>query len=244
MTCHLPGFATGDGRSLSIGQGATGLGPARVHPGGAFIPRNAPPAFNLFANKHALLGRAGGDRRPGGELTDAGEPAASRPHMAARSSSGASALPLFPVLSREEMRAASGNELADIKDKQPQQVWKALMARLGKIPEYRRHVRGGVSGHAVRADELRPRQQRHRRVPHRPVRLQRFAVGPIPRRQRRRDDRAAAPGREGLHERALLDLPQRAGVHRQQVPQRRRGAVRPGRRRRRRTARTISAGCG
>ncbi len=32
MTCHLPRFATGDARSLSIGQGATGLGPDRVHP--------------------------------------------------------------------------------------------------------------------------------------------------------------------------------------------------------------------
>ena len=29
MTCHLPSFATGDGRSLSIGHGGTGLGPAR-----------------------------------------------------------------------------------------------------------------------------------------------------------------------------------------------------------------------
>src|SRR5690349_24533759 len=27
MTCHLPRFATGDGRSLSIGQGGSGLGP-------------------------------------------------------------------------------------------------------------------------------------------------------------------------------------------------------------------------
>ena len=26
MTCHLPSLATGDARSLSIGQGATGLG--------------------------------------------------------------------------------------------------------------------------------------------------------------------------------------------------------------------------
>src|SRR5690349_16974987 len=51
MTCHLPSFGTGDDRSLSIGQGATGLGPARVHPHGDFIPRNAPAAFNLFANK-------------------------------------------------------------------------------------------------------------------------------------------------------------------------------------------------
>jgi cytochrome c peroxidase len=49
MTCHLPTFGTGDGRSLSIGQGAAGLGPDRVHPTGDFIPRNAPPLFNLSA---------------------------------------------------------------------------------------------------------------------------------------------------------------------------------------------------
>jgi cytochrome c peroxidase len=57
-----------------------------------------------------------------------------------------SALPLFPVLSREEMRAANGNELADIKDKQPQQVWTALMARLGTIPEYRRMFEAAYPG--------------------------------------------------------------------------------------------------
>lgn len=49
MTCHLPAFATGDGRSLSVGQGADGMGPARIHPDGKFIPRNAPPLFNLHA---------------------------------------------------------------------------------------------------------------------------------------------------------------------------------------------------
>ena len=47
MTCHLPGFATGDDRSLSIGQGGVGLGPTRSHPGGVFIPRNAPALFNM-----------------------------------------------------------------------------------------------------------------------------------------------------------------------------------------------------
>src|ERR687893_2179020 len=51
MTCHLPSLGTGDFRSLSIGQGATGLGATRTHPEGLFIPRNAPPLFNLHANK-------------------------------------------------------------------------------------------------------------------------------------------------------------------------------------------------
>ena len=145
MTCHLPGFATGDGRSLSIGQGAAGLGTARVHPGGAFIPRNAPPAFNLFANRTLFWdGRVEiGDN---GKLTT---PAGQRitPHMAGAFEFGSlSALPLFPVLSREEMRAATGNELADIKDKTPQQVWKALMKRLGAIPEYRRLFEAAYPG--------------------------------------------------------------------------------------------------
>ena len=58
MTCHMPKFATGDDRSLSIGQGATGFGPERVHPQGAFIPRNAPQLFNMFAVGAAVLGRA------------------------------------------------------------------------------------------------------------------------------------------------------------------------------------------
>ena len=44
---------------------------------------------------------------------------------------------MFPVLSREEMRAFSGNELAAIPDEQQQQIWAGIMARLGAVPEYR-----------------------------------------------------------------------------------------------------------
>lgn len=145
MTCHLPGFATGDGRSLSIGQGAAGLGTARVHPQGAFIPRNAPPAFNLFANK-ALFWDGRVEVDANGRLVT---PAAARvtPHMRSAFEFGAlSALPLFPVLSREEMRAASGNDLGDIKDKDPQQVWRALMVRLGRVAEYRRMFEAAYPG--------------------------------------------------------------------------------------------------
>jgi len=48
-TCHLPAFATGDDKSLSIGQGGSGLGPDRTHPQGVFIPRNAPAFFRSRA---------------------------------------------------------------------------------------------------------------------------------------------------------------------------------------------------
>ena len=137
MTCHLPSLGTGDLRSLSIGQGATGLGASRVHPQGLFIPRNAPPLFNLHANKPLFWdGRIFQDdeavfHTPAGNAITAS--------MRQVFEFGTlSMLPLFPVVSREEMRADAGNELALISDDHPQLVWRALMLRLGKIPEYRR----------------------------------------------------------------------------------------------------------
>src|SRR4026209_355887 len=137
MTCHLPSFATGDARSLSIGQGATGLGTSRVHPQNLFIPRNAPAAFNLFAleplfwDGQVFHDEFGGLHTPAGVALTTG--------MRAVFEFGTlSALPLFPVLSREEMRANEGNELAAVSDDHPEQVWQALMVRLGQIPEYRR----------------------------------------------------------------------------------------------------------
>jgi cytochrome c peroxidase len=137
MTCHLPAFATGDGRSLSVGQGATGLGPARVHLQGVFIPRNAPPLFNLFALQPLFWdGRVFRDEA-GVLHTPAG--AALTSDMVGIFEFGTlSALPLFPVLSRSEMRGDEGNELAAISDDHPEQVWSGLMERLGAIPEYRR----------------------------------------------------------------------------------------------------------
>jgi cytochrome c peroxidase len=145
MTCHLPRLGTGDSRSLSIGQGASGLGAERNHPSGVFIPRNAPQLFNLFAVKSLFWdGRIELDAQ--GKLVT---PAAHRvtPEIqVAFEFGGLSALPLFPVLSRSEMRADDGNELADVKDKNPQQVWRALMTRLGQIREYREMFEAAYPG--------------------------------------------------------------------------------------------------
>ena len=63
-TCHLPAFATGDGRSLSIGAGGTGLGPSRTHPQGVFIARNAPAVFDIAELQHMFWdGRVEVNRR-------------------------------------------------------------------------------------------------------------------------------------------------------------------------------------
>jgi cytochrome c peroxidase len=136
MTCHLPKFATGDGKSLSVGEGAAGFGPERTHPRGVFIPRNAPPLFNLGAMRRLFWdGRV--------ELDDAGHlrtPAGDQLTPAMRrvlEFGPVSALALFPVTNRLEMRAFAGNELAAIPDEDFTAIWKALMARLGAIPEYR-----------------------------------------------------------------------------------------------------------
>ncbi|HEY7482596.1 MAG TPA: cytochrome c peroxidase [Gemmatimonadales bacterium] len=137
MTCHLPVHGTSDGRSLSVGQGAAGLGPGRTHPAGVFIPRNAPPLFNLSTLTSLFWdGRVSRDAQ-GVFHTPAKEQLT--PSMTQTLEFGAiSALGLFPVLSRSEMRADADNELALIPDDRPDLIWGALMQRLGRIREYRR----------------------------------------------------------------------------------------------------------
>ncbi|MBK8250109.1 MAG: cytochrome-c peroxidase [Gemmatimonadetes bacterium] len=132
-TCHLPAFGTRDGLSLSVGQGGFGLGPGRQHPGGVFIPRNAPPLFNLGAMRSLFWdGRI--ETAPDGAIrTPAG--AAITPEMRSAFEFGPiSALAMFPVTNRAEMRAAQGNELAQVPDNDPQQIWSLLMVRLGRFP--------------------------------------------------------------------------------------------------------------
>lgn len=136
MTCHLPSQGTSDGLSLSIGQGAQGLGPGRIHPQAAFIPRNALPLFNLSAMQiHFWDGRL--SINGFGEFSSPAGPDLT-PEMTRIFEFGPiSALGLFPVLSREEMRAFGGNELAAIDDDDEPVIWAALMVRLGALNEYR-----------------------------------------------------------------------------------------------------------
>ena len=145
MTCHVFELGTGDARHLSIGQGGTLLGSRRTHPQGMFIPRNAPPLFNLGANTSLFWdGRVSSDGQ-GSFHTPAGNLLTAR--MTKVFEFGpVSALPLFPVLSREEMRAFSGNELAAVPDEDMQEVWRLLMKRLGSIPVYRRMFQRAYPG--------------------------------------------------------------------------------------------------
>lgn len=134
MTCHLATNGTVDGRSIPIGQGGTGVGLARVHPEGKFIHRNAPALFNLHEMDTLMwdgrvLVKDGVIRTPGAGLLAS--------QRAVLECGVVSALPMFPVLSRAEMRGDAGNELAAIPDDKHQKTWRFLMRRLGAIPEYR-----------------------------------------------------------------------------------------------------------
>jgi cytochrome c peroxidase len=136
MTCHLPQFAAGDGRSLPIGTGGFGLGPARVLGSGQIIPRNAPPLFNLHALPELFLDGRVSVSASGQYTTPAG--AQLTPAMTRVFEFGAlSAQPLFPVVNRLEMLAFRGNRLAALSDSDMTDIWKGYMKRLGRIPRYR-----------------------------------------------------------------------------------------------------------
>jgi cytochrome c peroxidase len=144
-TCHLPAFALGDAKSLSIGEGGEGFGPARTHPQGTFIPRNAPPFFNLATMRHLFWDGRVELTAPGHVNTPAGNQVT--PAMQRSFEYGAiSAIGMFPVTSRAEMRGLSGNELAAIPDDDNPAIWRGLMKRLGEIPEYRRLFRQAYPG--------------------------------------------------------------------------------------------------
>ncbi len=136
-TCHHPSTHEGDGLSLSIGTGGTGLGPSRtLGPGRQFVRRNAPSLLNdglglfyLFWDGRVarfLSSFNGGPPVPGDV-----------PNLL-------SAQAMLPVLDRREMRGEPGdrdvfgapNELAQIADSDSAAVWQALMRRLLAIPEY------------------------------------------------------------------------------------------------------------
>ncbi len=138
-TCHHPRQETGDGLSLSIGTGGSGLGPGRaLGPGKTFIPRNANALFNLsqvevmFWDGRVSGTSAAGFRTPAGAELPAGLTSA----LAAQA--------MFPVTSRDEMRGQAGdlaldgsvNELALLGEDDFAGIWNALAARLKANSQY------------------------------------------------------------------------------------------------------------
>jgi cytochrome c peroxidase len=143
-TCHHGQAATGDGLSLSIGEGGNGLGNSRdtgfehdeVH---ERVPRNAPHVFNAGAKEMDVMfhdGRVFADAsQPSGFTSPAGNdlPMGLDNTLAAQA--------MFPVTSATEMAGQSGeNAVADQAAAGnlagPGGVWDLLAKRIQEIPEY------------------------------------------------------------------------------------------------------------
>ena len=238
MTCHLPAFATGDGKNLSIGEGGIGLGTNRTLGRGVFIPRNAPPLFNLaglnqlFWDGRVSVDAAGAFHTPANTQVT--------PAMTQVFEFGAvSAIGLFPVTSRTEMRGQDNiaittggftrNELAQIPDSNFTGIWSAVMARLGAIPEYRQLFEAAYPGtpfssmtfaHASNAMAGFFVGQLH---------VLQHTVGSLPRRQRHGPHAAAIQRRQRVHghDGQVRRLSQRGALHRRQNAERCARAVRP-----------------
>ncbi|QOL80481.1 cytochrome-c peroxidase [Pseudooceanicola spongiae] len=142
-TCHHPRFGTGDGLSLSLGDGGIGLGPDRIadpdNPPEARVPRNAPALFNLGAHEFTRLfddGRIEADAtRPGGFRTPLDD------DMVTGFASLLSAQTMFPVLSADEMAGhVNENDIARATRQGlitgPGGAWDLIARRVAAIPAY------------------------------------------------------------------------------------------------------------
>ena len=143
-SCHHSLAGTGDGLSLPVGEGGTGLGVTRNNGAGTSavherVPRNAPPVFNLGAREFRVMfhdGRVAVDpSQPSGFLSPAGDdlPFGLDNVLAAQA--------MFPVTSGAEMAgqpgenpiadAAAAGDLAGVDG-----VWAQLAERLRGIDDY------------------------------------------------------------------------------------------------------------
>ncbi|MDA1183560.1 MAG: cytochrome-c peroxidase [Acidobacteria bacterium] len=123
-TCHHPDFAYADGRDISLGVGAVGLGPARVDKSGGRIPvvkRNSQTILNTGYN-----GIDGRRRRRGGGDRASTAPASAPMFWDSRVRS-LETQALEPIKALEEMRGTSYPE-----DK----AVDVVVERLRALPEY------------------------------------------------------------------------------------------------------------
>jgi cytochrome c peroxidase len=157
-TCHHSLTATGDGLSLPVGEGGTGLGVTRdcgvvgstLVP--ERVPRNAPHVFNLGAKEFVRMfhdGRVEADpTTPSGFLSPAGN------ELPLGLDSALAAQAMFPVTSGTEMAGQKGeNTVANAADvgnlAGSGGVWEQLAGRLQLIPEYFELFRDAYPGEVV-----------------------------------------------------------------------------------------------
>lgn len=139
-SCHDPARGTGDGVSLSIGEGGSGFGPERVTQDGVIgrVPRNAQPLYNIGARAYTSMfhdGRLELDHM-GGFTSRLRSPA--KEQLPEGLDNALTAQAMFPVLSAVEMAGQPGeNPVADAVSKRDfKQAWRLLAGRLAANPGY------------------------------------------------------------------------------------------------------------
>lgn len=142
-TCHHPRFGTSDGVSLSLGEGAHGLGPERHstthNPPEQRLPRNAPGLWNLGADEFTVF------FHDGRLETDANQPFGIRTPLGAEMTAGfvsaLAAQAMFPVLSPDEMAGHYSENDVSVAVRmgllsQPGGAWDIVAKRVASIPAY------------------------------------------------------------------------------------------------------------
>ncbi len=152
-TCHHPDFAYADGRELSLGAGAVGLGPARVDASNGRIPlvrRNSPTVLNTGFNG-LDRGRRRRGRRRGADTsrvfdgTVASVDQATAPMFWDNRVHSLEAQALEPLKAMEEMRGTAYSEGAAVS---------TVVARLQAIPEYVSMFEDVFGPGPIHADQL------------------------------------------------------------------------------------------
>ena len=139
-TCHNPDFGTGDGLSLGIGEGGTGVGPERFPGEGPSrirkrIPRNAPGLWNLGAKEVRILFHDG--RISHSDIYDNGFDTPAQEWLPDGLSGILAVQTLFPVSAQFEMAGDPvENEVGGAVYDRIDAVWPILSKRVRTIPEY------------------------------------------------------------------------------------------------------------
>ncbi len=141
-TCHHHDHGGSDGLSLGIGEGGTGVGPARRPGSGAAriakrIPRNAPALWNLGHRDIRVLFHDG--RLEPSELYGNGFNSPAEEWLPAGLSSLLAAQALFPLVAQFEMAGnPAENEVAGAVHDRIDAAWPILAKRVRVIPAYGR----------------------------------------------------------------------------------------------------------
>ncbi len=139
-TCHHHKFGGGDGLSLGIGEGGSGLGTQRTAGEGADrirkrIPRNAPSLWNLAAKEVKILFHDG--RLSKSDIYDNGFNSPADEWLPRGLNNLLAAQALLPLTSQFEMAGnPSENEVAGAAHDRIDKVWPIIAKRVRVIPTY------------------------------------------------------------------------------------------------------------